>query len=88
MRTKIETHHQILAPAYRVSLNFQKNSTIVAETIPYVNDNQKLEKLDLLAVRMKLCQHLIACVKYEFHSEINSTTNQVWFSKSLFYLDR
>ena len=49
---------------------------------------KRWKKLDLLAIRMKLCQHLIACVKYEFHSEINSPTYQVWFSKSLFYLDK
>ena len=32
----IETHHQILAPAYRVSLRFQTNTTSIAETIPYI----------------------------------------------------
>jgi hypothetical protein len=35
---------------------------------------ERWKKFDLPAVQMKLCQHLIACVKYEFHSEINSPT--------------
>ena len=49
-RTKIETYHQILAPAYRVSLDFQKNSNLVAETIPYVlMIIKRWKKLDLLA---------------------------------------
>jgi hypothetical protein len=45
---------------YRVSLGFQKNSTSIAETIPYVLiiiENGK--ELDLPAVQMKLCQRLI-----------------------------
>ncbi len=35
MRTTIETYHQILAPKY-IMLYFQINSTLIAETIPYV----------------------------------------------------
>jgi hypothetical protein len=45
---------------YRVSLGFHKNSTSIAETIPYVLiiiENGK--ELDLPAVQMKLCQRLI-----------------------------
>jgi hypothetical protein len=85
----IETYHQILAPAYRVSLGFQKNSTSIAETIPYVLMLiERWKKLDLPAVPMKLCQLLIACVKNKFNSEINSPTYQVLFSKSLYYLDK
>jgi hypothetical protein len=32
----IETYYQILLPAYRLSFGFQKNSTSIAELIPYI----------------------------------------------------
>ena len=54
-RTKIETYYQKLAPAYRVSLDYQKNSNLVAETIPCVLMIIKRWKiLDLLAVRLSI----------------------------------
>ena len=83
----IEMYHQILAPAYRVSLGFQKNSTSIAETIPYVLILiEKWKSLVLPLEPTKLCQLLISCLKSKFHCELNSPTYQVLIFCSKMFL--
>ena len=74
----IETYHQILAPAYRVSLGFQKNSSSIADVIPNILQMIDIwKKFDLPPVPNRLCKRLIACVKQKFNFELNSITYQV-----------
>lgn len=75
---KIETFHQILAPAYRVSLGFQKKSTSITEVVPYIlNLIEIWNKLDLPPVPKRFCELLTACLRNKFNFELNSTTYQV-----------
>ena len=74
----IETYHQILLPAYRVSLGFQKNSSSIAETLPYILMLlEKWKQFDLPQQPKELCLLLIACVKNKFDFELSSPTYQV-----------
>ena len=74
----IETYYQILLPAYRVSLSFQKNSTSIAEVLPYILKLVDIwKKLDVSHEPKRFCKLLKACLKNKFDYELNSNTYQV-----------
>ena len=59
----IEIYLQILNPAYRISLGFQKNSSTIADVLSYLLQLIEIwNKLDVPAAPKRLCKLLIALI--------------------------
>ena len=75
---KIEIYLQILAPAYRVSLGFQKNGTSIADVIPSIRKLQSVWKtMNLSPTPKRLCHLLILTTEFKFDHELNSNIYMV-----------
>jgi hypothetical protein len=69
----IEIYLQILNSAYRIILGFQKNSSTIADVLPYLLQLIQIwNRLDVPPAPKRLCKLLIACLKYKFQVEFNS----------------
>ncbi len=74
----IEIYLQILNPAYRISLGFQKNSSTIADVLPYLLQLIEIwNRLDVPPAPRRLCKLLIACLKNKFQVEFNSPAYKV-----------
>ena len=78
----IEIYLQILNPAYRISLGFQKNSSTIVDVLAYLLQLIEIwNKLDVPAAPKRLCKLLIACLKNKFQVEFNSPAYKVFFKQ-------
>ena len=75
---EVETYLQILAPAYRVSLGFQKNTSTIADVIPSILKLQSVwEKMNLSPTPKRFCNLLILTTQLKFDFEFNSDAYMV-----------
>ena len=70
-----EIYLQILKPAYKVSIGFQKNSSYICDIIPnilkLIEFWQNIVNSALMPTARRLCRLLIMCVKKKFDYELN-----------------
>ena len=87
----IEIYLQILKPAYKLSIKFQKNSSNIAYIIPNLFKLKefwiKLSTNSLPPSARRFCRLLVKCVDQKFNYEFNSNIHKVnthLFSKYIF----
>ncbi len=75
----IEVYLQILAPAYRVSVGFQRNLSTISEVIPSIATLLVVWRtLDVPPEPKRLCKLLVLTTNYKFKSELNSSVYKVY----------
>jgi hypothetical protein len=73
-----EIYLQILKPAYKVSIGFQKNNSNICDVIPNILHLIDFwTNLDVPVPAKRLCRLLITCVMHKFKFELNSSIYQV-----------
>ena len=76
----IETYIQILLPAYKLSVMWQKNNSSIADVIPNILSLiNKWEKFDVDQEAKELCLFLIHFVREKFKYEFKSEIYKVYF---------
>ena len=74
----IETYLQILRPAYQMTINFQSNSSSIADLLVSIKRAIYFwENLNVTGEEKELCQLLVQFVKKKFEYEINSDVYKV-----------
>jgi len=77
----IETYLQILAPAYRISVGFQKTSSTIADIIPSVEVLLRIwNNLELTDGPKRLCKVLRLTLMNKFEDELGSEVHRVSYA--------
>lgn len=72
-RSYYEIYLQILAPAYRISVGFQKTSSTIADIIPSILAlKNNWRRMDLEGDHKRLCRLLVLSLENKFKSEVKS----------------
>ena len=76
-----EIYLQILKPAYKLSIKFQKNSSNIADIIPNLLKLKefwiKLSSTSLPPSARRFCRLLVKCVDQKFNYDFNSNIHRV-----------
>jgi hypothetical protein len=77
-RKTLEIYHQILKPAYELSISFQSSNSSICDVIPGLYHLiYEWENMDLINNEKRFCTLLISCLKKKFEFELNSDIYQV-----------
>lgn len=74
----IDTYLQILSPAYRISLGFQKNSSCISDVLPSLHKLIEIwENMNVPGNAKRLCKLLVLTTKNKFNYELTSPIYKV-----------
>jgi hypothetical protein len=77
-RKTLETYHQILKPAYELSIGFQSSNSSICDVIPGIYHLiYEWENIDVENNEKEFCNLLIECLKKKFKFELNSDIYKV-----------